>query len=42
VWVDRLDRRQVLVWTQTLSMVQSLALAALTLSHHITIHWILA
>lgn len=42
VWVDRLDRRQVLVWTQTLSMVQSLALAALTLSHHITIHWLLA
>jgi MFS family permease len=42
VWVDRLDRRQVLVWTQTLSMVQSFALAALTLSHHIAIHWILA
>ncbi|HEY1160139.1 MAG TPA: MFS transporter [Terracidiphilus sp.] len=41
VWVDRLDRRQVLVWTQALSMVQSLALAALTLSHHITIPWIL-
>ncbi len=31
-----------LVWTQTLSMVQSLTLAALTFSHHITIHWILA
>jgi MFS family permease len=42
VWVDRLDRRQVLVWTQTLSMVQSLLLAVLTLSHHITIHWVLA
>ena len=42
VWVDRLDRRQVLVWTQTLAMVQSFALAALTLSGHITIHWILA
>jgi MFS family permease len=41
VWVDRLDRRQVLVWTQTFSMIQSLALAGLTLSHHITIHWIL-
>jgi MFS family permease len=37
VWVDRLDRRQVLVWTQTLSMIQSLTLAALTLSGHITI-----
>src|SRR5208283_2095542 len=42
VWVDRLDRRQVLVWTQTLSMVQSLTLAALTLSHHITIPLLLA
>ena len=37
VWVDRLDRRQVLVWTQALAMVQSLLLAALTLSHTITI-----
>ena len=36
------NRRQVLVWTQTLAMVQSFALAALTLSGHITIHWILA
>jgi MFS family permease len=42
VWVDRLDRRQVLVWTQILSMVQSLLLAGLTLSHHITIHFVLA
>jgi MFS family permease len=42
VWVDRLDRRQVLVWTQALSMIQSLALAGLTLSHHITIAWVLA
>jgi MFS family permease len=42
VWVDRLDRRKVLVWTQTLSMIESLALAALTLSHHITIDWVLA
>ena len=41
VLIDRLDRRQVLVWTQVLSMVQSLALAALTFSGHITIHWIL-
>ena len=37
VWVDRLDRRQVLVWTQTLSMVQSLTLGVLTLTGHITI-----
>ena len=41
VWVDRLDRRQVLVWTQGLSMVQSLALAGLTLSGRITIPWLL-
>jgi MFS family permease len=41
VWVDRLDRRQVLIWTQTLSMVQSLTLAALTLTGHITIPWLL-
>jgi MFS family permease len=37
VWVDRLNRRQVLVWTQTLAMVQSLVLAGLTLTHRITI-----
>ncbi len=42
VLVDRLDRRQVLVWTQTLAMIQSFALAALTLSGHITVGWILA
>jgi MFS family permease len=41
VWVDRLNRRQVLVWTQTLAMLQSFALAALTLSGHITIGLIL-
>ncbi|SPE23041.1 Transporter, major facilitator family [Candidatus Sulfotelmatomonas gaucii] len=40
VWVDRLNRRKVLVWTQTLAMVQSFALAALTLSGHITVGWI--
>jgi len=37
VLVDRIDRRMVLIWTQTLAMVQSLALAWLTLSHRITI-----
>ncbi|MFZ0743684.1 MAG: MFS transporter [Terracidiphilus sp.] len=41
VIVDRVDRRKVLVWTQTLAMVQSLALAWLTLSHRITIAEIL-
>ncbi len=42
VLVDRLDRRQVLIWTQALAMLQSLALAALTLTHRITIHEVLA
>jgi MFS family permease len=41
VLVDRLNRRTVLIWTQALAMVQSLALAALTLSHVITINEIL-
>ncbi len=41
VWVDRLNRRQVLVWTQTLAMLQSFALAALTFSGHISIKLIL-
>ena len=42
VIVDRSNRRQVLLWTQTLAMVQSLMLAWLTLSHRITIGEILA
>ncbi len=42
VIVDRIDRRKVLVWTQTLAMVQSLALAWLTLSHRITVAEVLA
>jgi MFS family permease len=37
VIVDRIDRRKVLMWTQTLAMVQSLVLAWLTLSHRINI-----
>src|SRR5271170_596799 len=41
VLVDRLDRRNVLIWTQALAMLQSLALAALTLTHLITIHEVL-
>jgi MFS family permease len=41
VWVDRLDRRQVLLWTQALAGVQSLMMAGLTLSRRITIHEIL-
>jgi MFS family permease len=41
VWVDRWDRHKVLVWTQALAMAQTLLMAALTLSGHITIPWIL-
>src|SRR5271168_2251503 len=41
VWVDRLNRRNVLIVTQILAMVQSFALAALTLTNHITIHEII-
>jgi MFS family permease len=41
VVVDRIDRRKVLVLTQALAMVQSLALAWLTLSNRVTITEIL-
>jgi MFS family permease len=37
VWVERLNRRKLLVWTQAAGAVQSLALAALTLTHVITL-----
>lgn len=42
VWVERLDRRKLLVWTQAAAAVQSLALAALTLAHVITLWEIIA
>jgi MFS family permease len=42
VWVERLDRRQLLVWTQAAGAVQSLAMAALTLAHVITFGEIMA
>ena len=41
VWIDRLNRRKVLLFTQILAMLQSLALAVLTLTHHINIHEII-
>jgi MFS family permease len=41
VWVDRLNRRNVLLWTQILAAVQSLLLAGLTLSKRVTIWEIL-
>lgn len=37
VWADRLNRQKLLVITQTLSMLQSFALAALSLTHRINI-----
>jgi len=37
VWVDRLDRRRILVVTQSLAMGQALILAALTLTGHVHI-----
>lgn len=42
VWVDRLDALQVVRFTQVLSMVQSAALAAFTLSGHLTIAGLVA
>jgi len=41
VWVDRLNRRNVLVWTQVLAAVQSLILAALTLTRVVNVEEIL-
>ena len=37
VWVDRWNRHRVLVITQALAMIQSFALAGLTLAHRITV-----
>jgi MFS family permease len=42
VLVDRINRRNLLVWTQILAGIQSLALAALTLAKVITVHEIIA
>ena len=41
VWLDRWNRHRVLVITQVLAMVQSLALAALALSGRINLWWII-
>lgn len=42
VWVERLDRRKLLLWTQALASVQSLALAALALARIINLWEIIA
>jgi MFS family permease len=41
-WVERLDRRKLLLWTQAAAGLQSLALAGLTLAHLITLWEIVA
>ena len=41
-YIDRWDRHKLLLWTQGISMVQSFALAALTLTDHITVGAIIA
>src|SRR5689334_14321986 len=41
VFVDRWDRHKILLWTQALSALQSLALAILALTNTITVPWII-
>jgi len=42
VWVERLERRKLLIWTQAAAAIQSLVMAALTLTHIITLWEIIA
>jgi MFS family permease len=42
VWVERLNRRKLLVWTQAAAAFQSLAMAVLTLAHIINLSEIIA
>ena len=42
VWIERLDRRKLLVWTQAAAAAQSLLMAALTLTHVIRLWEIIA
>ena len=41
VWVDRVSRHRILVWTQVASALQSAALAVLALAHVITVRHVL-
>jgi MFS family permease len=41
-WVERVDRRKLLVWTQVAAAIQSFLLAALALSHIVTIWEVIA
>jgi MFS family permease len=42
VWIERIERRKLLVATQVLACIQSLAMAALTLTHRINLWEIIA
>jgi len=42
VWIERMERRKLLIWTQVFAAIQSLAMAALTLAHVITLWEIIA
>ena len=42
VLIERVDRRRLLFWTQVVAGLQSFALAALTLTHHLNIYEIIA
>ena len=42
VWVERMERRKMLMWTQGAAAMQSLAMAALTLAHVITLWEVIA
>jgi len=41
VWGDRLDRRRVIVVVQTLCLLNSSALAVVTLTHQVTVSWLI-
>ena len=42
VWVERLDRRKLMLWTQAIGSLQSLFLAVVTLTHVVTVWQIVA
>jgi MFS family permease len=42
VWIERLPRRKLLIWTQLAAAAQSLTMAALTLTHAITLWEVIA
>lgn len=42
VWVDRLDKRRLLIGTQSIATVQAITLGVMTATGHVTIGWVLA